>query len=150
MGELAYVKIALYKNEAIPMHYHWPYEYWQFPWEKHRSNPGLHDNITNESWIFPDNTPNGRINYSPTDEEVEWYRACLIRKTPGPLTPEQAYNMMKIMGKLEAVKDASDILYRVAKHRNAYYGGISSLLLRNDIQTASTIILAVQHVRSKH
>lgn len=150
MTRPVWVKIAMYKDEVVPMHFHDPYEYWQFPWEKHRED--YHSSLKLPNWIWPEQTMSHKSPYEPTEEEIAWYNDCLRKKTPPPMTPEAAYNFMKIVGKLPEIKEINDNLKRISNPRGKW------IPLRSFFEDASTYkdvmpltaLLAVQHVRTNH
>src|SRR4051812_4879361 len=78
-----YAKVGLYRGILTPMHWHEPYEYWQWPWEQHRKRGGdhaLHD-VANPVWVHSSCTDPRKqfIPYLPTPSEAAWYAACLAK-----------------------------------------------------------------------
>ena len=77
-----YAKIGVYCGLVAPMHWHAPYNYWQWPWERHSkpgSDHGLHD-VEHPTWVdakTSDPTKAGVKLYTPTAEEKARYAAAL-------------------------------------------------------------------------
>jgi hypothetical protein len=79
-----YAKIGVYCGITAPMHWHEPYNYWQWPWERHLTHlkPGSDHrfhNVENPIWVHPDVTVPTPITppYAPTADEKRQYREAL-------------------------------------------------------------------------
>ena len=77
-----YAKIGVYCGLVAPMHWHAPYTYWQWPWERHTKAGADHDlhDVSNPIWVdakTSDPTKTGVKLYKPTAAEVKRYNAAL-------------------------------------------------------------------------
>jgi hypothetical protein len=79
-----YAKIGVYCGIIAPMHWHVPYNYWQWPWEDHQigkagSDHRLHD-VTNPIWVYSkcsDPTRANAVRITPTAEMKRDYAQAL-------------------------------------------------------------------------
>lgn len=67
---------ARINRDGIPMHWHAPYNYWQWPWENH-TRPGSHHDLHDVEYpIWVRNGIYGR-RYYPTPAQVDMYQRAL-------------------------------------------------------------------------
>lgn len=91
-----YAKIGVYCGITAPMHWHEPYNYWQWAFEKH-GKPGadhaLH-NVGNPIWVdakVSNPTKAGVKRHTATADEKRWYKATLNPDSPESQAIKAAY-----------------------------------------------------------
>lgn len=141
-----YAKILWYpKWGTYPVHYHQPKQYWQWPWENHRNDPGSHSKYAADSpvWVTPDSTRDKLFRYEPTEMEVEWYKACMSKKWAAPpISPEVAYNSLKLLGKMDVISEMK--IWKGYSNKAKDYYSVSKIIARHNTDVL-TAMLGLQH-----
>jgi hypothetical protein len=109
-----YAKIGVYCGLIAPMHWHAPYNYWQWPWERHSkvgSDHSLH-NVENPIWVDPKTTDPTRATgvtlYKASAAEKARYAKALKTPEKAIVDGYKAYIKAKKSG-IPAGPTASDI-----------------------------------------